>query len=74
MITAKLIKIQDAPKCGEYQPTKIDEQKKAVRYLLQAIDGCFYTVWDNAEKKTLTVHGERSFKKLVKNSTYMCDF
>lgn len=52
---------------------KIAEAKKAVRYNLESIDGCWYTIFDNIEKKFIEIHGERSWKKFQKeNAANIC--
>lgn len=52
---------------------KIAEAKKAVRYNLESIDGCWYTIFDNIEKKFIEIHSERSWKKFQKeNAENIC--
>lgn len=83
MATIELIK--EATKRGEYKETSLDQQKKNVDFLLQSIDGKYYTIWMNKKvelpkgaeiysEKTACIVGERTFKAFAAKHTWTTDF
>jgi len=83
MATIELIK--DAIKRGEYKDTTLDQQKKNVDFLLQSIDGKYYTIWMNKKielpkgteiysEKTACIVGKRSFEAFAAKHSWATDF
>lgn len=84
MATMELVK--EATKRGEYKATELDNQKNNVDFLLEAIDGKYYTIWmnrplelpKNAENekgsKSAVIIGERAFNAFAKKHTWLPNF
>lgn len=84
MATMELIK--DATKRGEYKSTELDNQKNNVDFLLEAIDGKYYTIWMNRQlelpkgsenekgSKSAVIVGERAFNAFAKKHTWLPNF
>ena len=84
MATIELIKKET--KRGEYKATILDNQKKDVDFLLESIDGKYYTIWMNRPlelpkkseheegNKSAVIIGERAFKAFAKNHTWLPNF
>jgi len=84
MATMELIKKET--KRGEYKATNLDNEKNNVDFLLEAIDGKYYTIWMNrplklpkkAEyeqgNKSAVIVGEHAFNAFAKKHTWLPNF
>lgn len=72
-------------KRGAYNATAHDNEKAQADFLLQAIDGKYYTIFLNREielpkgaqrynAKQACITGKREFEKFAKNYNWECDF
>ena len=65
----KFYKTQDAPATGIYTPTKLDEEKKQVDFLIK--DTSWFIVWKDGRGERVT---KTKLKQLQKKYTCLTDF